>query len=1584
LYDLVADGTPCTDGDACTQGDICESGSCTPGVPATCQALDQCHVAGTCDSATGACSNPVSTDPSCAGAPPPTVVPQPQGLPGMVPSEIAGLDPTNGMLTVTGTPNLGGSNPSPPQTQAIPALIGSVIECLADFNADGATDVVFANQAAGALQFVPRLASQVVAYDTTPVTIDAAMPAGAPGPAACGDVDGDGQMDIVVSFATPDGSGATTPTLMLYRSLGSGNGFQRISIPHGFPSGVVTGGLGLADFDGDGRPDLAVYAANNQLLDSQIFVFPNQGIAALAFSQSSRISLPATDAMAGSSLPIWGALTIRDWDGDGQPDIWAIGNRGTVNLFRSLGGFQFAAPEIGGVVQVPSARFSMDSFDANADGIPDLLLAGLDVGATAQLFASAGGGVLSAFIAPSIIFGPQKGQPTSGTNVNHQLTWKIVNSPTPPPDAGVGLVKGSPLVTYYYDSRGVQMPSIIAQAVNGHLLERVGQNQSSTTVVPTSGPIQVQGLDGATITVTDSRVQTDSVTYTWIDHGVPAVSGPGVTAHQTIVGSQPAVAFEQAGSSVLRRIYVRGVDGHLWELDQQNGTEQWVDDGLPTPPTPVGQTDPTGGAIVPLVGAPSAVAGSISAANRTFVYILDAAGRLDSFHIPVDEGAWLTAGPIGSNNCFGTPGTVGDGSPKAISYVTITFTTLIIPDSGVFQVPHVNLHTEVFVVGAMGDLFSWQDGRWEEILDAQYGVKFQSVVPNAHQGFNPRNFTAVPVCPNGPAPNPPLPEEQVYKPGYNRPYALRGTPDVAVWAQTLCVTSGGGCFTNLTREVVVRGDGGTGNLYAFDIIGAATNVASLTTPAKLDLSSVSPAQVGFSFNPYVAITQQPTGVLTLQPPYCALAGEVPVQDQIISDPNVVMDLDGSVTVLATSIEHHLTMYHRSPVSVIFFPSTTQSQWEKHPIPPPQVLPKNDGYSSGVIGVVGAIPGVHPTQAGAMGSRNVPSLDIFAIRSDGILAEANSAADANGNWQSAEPDTQCKYFGDFSNGGTFQWLTDAAHDHTPANAPAILDHLAGANDNPSSPGSTNGSQCFQNSVATSIFPQWTSVQRQNATYHDLEFGANPSPPFNQGFNDDVMVEIEGTVIDSHIAAIDNIINHTHGEDNRDIPRVHHDWNIILAPDVQYQKLLTDANMLEGGVMELEWEMADHLECTETAFGFCVKYGLVQPSDSTLLAPQDRAAFTADVIPAVGDRIAARGRFIFDCGHPPFRSEIHPIDALAVIHHSDYANVRFSNNGGYTWYQPGDDNIKVDERCEIDDRFKDLASTLLDKPNVTGWGPLDDLVADVKWAQKIIGLAEFADGGCERFFDTELVSPTAIGKDGINSKTCYTHYAHPMNDMFPNDATTPLPYVPISFPANNPFQFTVPGGPQILPEFNAQAGATTQVYNSGATVKSIGVCFERHPQGPGHDTQDPGLINLEGCSTDTRQELVTWISANGQSRLYADGGDNCLAVNLYPDDTLAISSHGFECDFSCGEHWDDDFTAAADDRIGFTRASFTADQNWGLPGGTTSTGQTLSGTYTLTSQPDLATINSRQKSAGDYTMTVTIVPPIAIADQQAGSP
>src|SRR6185503_4853014 len=53
-------GTTCSDGNACTQTDTCQGGTCTGATSVVCTAQDQCHVAGTCNPANGMCSNPAA------------------------------------------------------------------------------------------------------------------------------------------------------------------------------------------------------------------------------------------------------------------------------------------------------------------------------------------------------------------------------------------------------------------------------------------------------------------------------------------------------------------------------------------------------------------------------------------------------------------------------------------------------------------------------------------------------------------------------------------------------------------------------------------------------------------------------------------------------------------------------------------------------------------------------------------------------------------------------------------------------------------------------------------------------------------------------------------------------------------------------------------------------------------------------------------------------------------------------------------------------------------------------------------------------------------------------------------------------------------------------------------------------------------------------------------------------------------------------------------------------------------------------------------------------------------------------------
>jgi MYXO-CTERM domain-containing protein len=58
----AADGTTCSSGNQCMSGETCTTGVCGSGTAKSCTAQDACHVAGTCDPASGNCSNPTAPD----------------------------------------------------------------------------------------------------------------------------------------------------------------------------------------------------------------------------------------------------------------------------------------------------------------------------------------------------------------------------------------------------------------------------------------------------------------------------------------------------------------------------------------------------------------------------------------------------------------------------------------------------------------------------------------------------------------------------------------------------------------------------------------------------------------------------------------------------------------------------------------------------------------------------------------------------------------------------------------------------------------------------------------------------------------------------------------------------------------------------------------------------------------------------------------------------------------------------------------------------------------------------------------------------------------------------------------------------------------------------------------------------------------------------------------------------------------------------------------------------------------------------------------------------------------------------------
>lgn len=134
------------------------------------------------------------------------------------------------------------------------------------------------------------------------------------GAVAWADLDGDADLDLVVAGLNTNG---TPPLTWIYRNNGEGSFTQVASLP-----GIYAGTVAVADYDGDGQPDLLLTGANG----SPAYltrIYRNAG--SFTFSE-----IAAGLTGVGQASAAWG-----DFDNDGRPDILLSGtsNGGRTGAF---------------------------------------------------------------------------------------------------------------------------------------------------------------------------------------------------------------------------------------------------------------------------------------------------------------------------------------------------------------------------------------------------------------------------------------------------------------------------------------------------------------------------------------------------------------------------------------------------------------------------------------------------------------------------------------------------------------------------------------------------------------------------------------------------------------------------------------------------------------------------------------------------------------------------------------------------------------------------------------------------------------------------------------------------------------------------------------------------------------------------------------------------------------------------------------------------------------------------------------------------------------------------------------------------
>jgi hypothetical protein len=170
-----------------------------------------------------------------------------------------------------------------------------------------------------------------------------------------GDINGDGLPDLAFDydgFATSGGTAAITILL----GKGDGTFSAPISSPTSGSGSPVTiyFKVGIADFDGDGHPDL-IYSSGNSL-----YLMKGDGSGHLAKEQP-----------IATGMNFTGDVLVTDLNGDGQPDVIVSGGSSIAVLLNKSGSLTVAStyPIAGGY---SPGQGSLGLADIDGDGHPDI------------------------------------------------------------------------------------------------------------------------------------------------------------------------------------------------------------------------------------------------------------------------------------------------------------------------------------------------------------------------------------------------------------------------------------------------------------------------------------------------------------------------------------------------------------------------------------------------------------------------------------------------------------------------------------------------------------------------------------------------------------------------------------------------------------------------------------------------------------------------------------------------------------------------------------------------------------------------------------------------------------------------------------------------------------------------------------------------------------------------------------------------------------------------------------------------------------------------------------------------------------
>ena len=182
-----------------------------------------------------------------------------------------------------------------------------------------------------------------------------------PSAVATGDIDGDGKPDLVVVNSAAN-------TISIYRNMALSGSIGTNSFATKIDFNVGTGpqGIKIADLNGDGKLDIIVanYTGNS------VSVLQNQAVSGSITSSSFAAKVDFVAANAPKTI------VIGDVDGDGRPEIMAVGNTVAVLLNQVTAGVINSGAFAAKIDFLTNGVSSMVFSDMNNDGKPDFVING--------------------------------------------------------------------------------------------------------------------------------------------------------------------------------------------------------------------------------------------------------------------------------------------------------------------------------------------------------------------------------------------------------------------------------------------------------------------------------------------------------------------------------------------------------------------------------------------------------------------------------------------------------------------------------------------------------------------------------------------------------------------------------------------------------------------------------------------------------------------------------------------------------------------------------------------------------------------------------------------------------------------------------------------------------------------------------------------------------------------------------------------------------------------------------------------------------------------------------------------------------